>query len=134
MKGLLPAIAAVTLVACSGLARAASVQNDYSLSYKCVVANKLCFVVRAPAGNMSPTKRVDTVNDRLAYILGNEPLNPNDIRIRHMNNDPAIFVGDRLLVDVTAADAEADRTTTNGLARVWVSRLRSALPQARPQD
>lgn len=134
MRGLLTAIAAVSLMVCGGSIRAASVQNDYSLSYKCVVANQLCFVVRAPAGDLSPTKRVDTVNDRLAYILGNEPLHPDDIRIHYVNREPTIFVGNKMLVDVTPADAQADRTTTRELAKKWVARLQSALPQARPQD
>ena len=96
------------------------------------MANKLCFVVRAPAADMPSTKRVDLMNDRLARILGYENLSPDNIRVETVNHEDAIFVGNEMLIDVTKNDAKADHTTRKALAREWVARLRAALPQARP--
>lgn len=123
------------LVGATALALAsvgASAQQKYTMQDKCVVANQLCFIVRAPAGDLSSHKRVDLMNDRLAYILGYERLNPSNITIHKINNQRAIYVGRSLLIDVTHNDAKSDGTTTKALSRQWLSRLRAALPQARP--
>ncbi|HEY3413322.1 MAG TPA: hypothetical protein VGM51_09745 [Armatimonadota bacterium] len=129
MKVLLMGAVALTLAAGKAVAQPAS---DYTMQNKCVVANSLCFIVRAPAADLSATKRVDLMNDRLAYILGYERLTPDNIRVREQASGHAIYVGNSLLIDVTSNDAAADKTTTKALAHEWVSRLRAALPQARP--
>ena len=47
-----------------------------TMTQKCVIANTLCFSLRAAAAGMTPEQRIDHVNDRLAAILGHETLEP----------------------------------------------------------
>lgn len=123
-------ISAVVLI--SAVAAAKAQPAVYTTSYKCIVANELCFIVRVGAGGQSATERVDRLNERLAYILGYERLAPGNIYIQKENGLPTIFVGRSRLISVTPADAEANGTTPDTLAQNWLENLRHALPQARP--
>lgn len=104
----------------------------FTMSEKIVVANDLVAIARVPAGGMSASERIDRVNERLAYILGYEPLNPGSIRAARLRGAMGIMVGDQLLVTVTTNDARANNTTVSALTNVWLRRARAALPQARP--
>jgi len=119
--------AAVVLVALSTLASA------FTMSEKVIVANELIAIARVPAGGFTADQRIDRVNERLAYILGYEPLAPRDIyAVRARGGSMSIMVGNRMLMTVTSADARANNTTVAGLTREWLMRSRDALPQARP--
>ncbi len=111
----------------------ASYAGAFTMSEKVVVADQLIAIARTPAGGISADQRINDVNDRLAYILGYEPLAPRYIHARVMRDGSrAIMVGNRLLITVTAADARANNTTIRNLTNVWLTRARQALPQARP--
>lgn len=111
----------------------ASYAGAFTMSEKVVVSNELIAVARVSAGGYSAEERINLVNERLAYILGYEPLAPRYIQVRAMRDGSrAITVGDRLLITVTAADARANNTTIPVLAGVWLAHARQALPQARP--
>jgi hypothetical protein len=115
------------------LGRPASAQRRYTMAQRCVIANEDCFIMRAASGGMAPERRLDRVNERLAYILGYENLRPNNIRTVDRGPAVAIYVGRSLLTTVTPADARANGTrNVRGLASVWLRNLRRALPQARP--
>src|SRR5262245_45275897 len=118
------------MVALLGVAPAGA----FTMAQKCVIANELCFVDRASAGGLTPEKRIDKVNERLAYILGYENLRPGNIRMVSMGNRGlAIMVGRSLLATVTRADARANGARNpETLGRIWLANLRQALPQARP--
>ena len=119
--------AVVLLVAFGSLAGA------FTMSEKVVVANQLVAIARVPAGGFTADQRINRVNERLAYILGYEPLAPRDIyAIPARGGTMAIMVGNRLLITVTSRDAEANNTTVAGLTRTWLRNAREALPQARP--
>jgi hypothetical protein len=109
-----------------------SFAGAFTMSEKIVVSNELVAIVRAPAGGLSASERIDRVNDRLAYILGYEPLNPGAIRAVRRGNSRMIMVGNRLLVTVTPRDARANNTTVAGLTQVWLQNARDALPESRP--
>ena len=103
------------------------------MSEKVIVANELIAIARVPAGGFTADQRIDRVNERLAYILGYEPLAPRDIyAVRARGGSMSIMVGNRMLMTVTSADARANNTTVAGLTRDWLMRCRDALPQARP--
>jgi hypothetical protein len=106
----------------------------YTMAQQCVIANTLCFPLRASASGMTPERRIDQVNDRLAFILGYEVLQPENIRTRPTTGgEVEIWVGRSLLATVTWADARANGTPSpQAVARIWASNLRGALPQARP--
>ncbi len=132
MKKFLTGLAALALATSAATAQVEPPPGGYTMQYKCVVANELCFVVRVGAGGLDATQRVDRLNERLAYILGYERLAPGNIYIRNVNGSPTIYVGRSELFTVTNADAEANGTTPAALAQNWLANLRHALPQARP--
>lgn len=132
MKKVLMGLAVLALAASAAKAQVEPPPGGYTMQYKCVIANELCFLVRVGAGGMDATQRVDKLNERLAYILGYERLAPGNIYIRNVNGAPTIYVGRSELFSVTSADAEANGTTPQALAQNWLANLRRALPQARP--
>jgi len=107
--------------------------RGYTMRQRCVIANRTVFVLRARAGGLSPERRLDRVNERLAYILGNESCRPHSIRGIAVGGTVEIWVGNSILVTVTPADARACGGTVRGVADLWVSNLRVALPEARPR-
>jgi hypothetical protein len=106
--------------------------NAFTTSEKVVVANDLIAVARVPAGGMTADQRIGTVNDRLAYIIGYEPLKPSAIRISQCNGQTVIIVGRTTLITVTREDAQANHTTINKLAQEWLKTARVAIPESRP--
>jgi hypothetical protein len=103
------------------------------MAQRCVIANEDCFIMRASSGGMTPERRLDRVNERLAYILGYENLRSSNIRLAQNGDSFDIVVGRSLLTTVTPADARANGTrNVRGLAGVWLRNLRHAMPQARP--
>ncbi len=108
------------------------VANAFTMSEKVVVANNLVAIARVPAGGMTADQRINTVNDRLAYIYGYEPLNPDAIKLTVCNGERTIRVGNTTLITVTPADAKANNTTVDGLAQQWLRLAKASLPQARP--
>ncbi len=107
----------------------------FTTSEKMIVANQLIGIVRVPAGGLTADKRVDRINERLAYILGYERLTPDNIyAVQEKYGEMSIMVGDRLLVRVTAGqDARANAATVSELTREWLSRAKAIVPQARPK-
>jgi hypothetical protein len=114
---------------------AGSAAGAATMAQQCVIADKVCFVMRASDGPLSPEQRIDRVNDRLAYILGHESLRPGSVQaVPLANGDAKIRVGRSLLTNVTRADAVANGAPSpQALALIWVSNLRTALPQAEPK-
>jgi hypothetical protein len=112
----------------------ATFAGAFTMSEKIVVANQLVAISRVPAGGFTADQRIDRVNERLAYILGYERLAPRDIYAVRMGHDRAIFVGNKLLVTVTPADARANHATVAELTRYWIRNARMAIPQARPNE
>ncbi len=120
------------VVAAVMIAAFASFAGAFTMSEKVVVANELIAIARVPAGGFTPQERIDRVNERLAYILGFEPLNPGSIYAVRDGGSRIIMVGDTQLITVTPADARANGTTVSQLTSAWLQNAREALPQARP--
>ncbi len=101
---------------------------------RCVVANRDCFIVRAGFRRLSPEARVNRLNDRLAYILGNENLSPQNVHVVQRREFGDIYVGRSHLFTATPEDAAAsDRGgSTLDVANRWAAQLRKVLPEARP--
>jgi hypothetical protein len=125
----------IVLAAMLGTALAAPAAHAFTMSQRAVIANQDVFVMRVPAGGMTAEQRLDRVNERLAYILGYEPLNSKTIRAVPHGQVIEIRVGKSLLTTVTQADARANGTrNVRGLSQVWLRNLRAALPEARPRS
>lgn len=121
------------LIAATALLALSTFAGAFTMSEKVVVANELIAIARVPAGGMTADQRINRVNERLAYILGYEPLAPRDINaVQSRGGTMSIVIGNRLFLTVTSADAMANNTTVRGLTRDWLMRTREAVPQARP--
>src|SRR2546423_1815300 len=46
--------------------------SEFTTAQKCIIANEVCFMMRAGVTGQSPEQRIDRVNEQLAYILGYE--------------------------------------------------------------
>jgi hypothetical protein len=104
----------------------------FNMTEKVVVANSLVLVARTPAGGLSADRRISAMNDRLIPILSYERLTPDRIRLRSIQGQTGLFVGNRLLTTVTHEDAVANGTTVPKLAQLWLHNARLAIPYARP--
>ena len=98
-----------------------------TMTTRCVVGNKQCFVIRAGSRGISPTSRMCMINDRLAGVLGSAK--PGDVRVeRTTGSDYCVFVKNTLVVTTTSADSLANGSVdTKDLAKVWANNLASAL-------
>lgn len=125
---------ALILIATAALMVAlSSYAGAFTMSEKVVVANQLIAIARVSAGGMTADQRINRVNERLAYILGYEPLDAKNVyAVPSRGGTMSIMVGNRLLITVTSADAMANNTTVPVLTRYWLVRAREAMPQARP--
>lgn len=119
-------VAAVIVALCASFAGA------FNMTQKVVVANELIAVARVGAGDLTAQERIDRVNERLAYILGYEPLDPGSIYAVTRGDSRVIMVGKSTLITVTPADARANNMSVSKLTSIWLRNAREAIPQARP--
>lgn len=110
----------------------ASLAGAFTMSEKVVVANELIAVARVGANGMSAQERINQVNERLAYILGYEPLDAASIKAVRDGDSMVIMVGESALITVTPADARANSISVSELTGIWLQNARKALPLARP--
>lgn len=121
-------IVAITLALIAGLAHpAAAAIGDV------VVGGLLILRVRAEAGGMSIEQRAVIVEQRITNALSKARPTAEAIAIRIVNAQPAIFVGDIMIITVDANHARLNGTTQQALAEIWLRNLREALPKAVPQ-
>ncbi len=97
-----------------------------------VVGGMLILRVRAEAGGMSIEQRAVLVEQRITNALSRGRPTAETITVRTVNAQPAIFVGDILIITVDANHARLNSTTQQALAEIWLRNLREALPKAFP--
>lgn len=88
--------------------------------------------MRTPAGGFSAEQRAAALQMRANALLQLGKGIPRVTTVR-TGKDVNIFTDRNLFVTVTQADARANHTTTDKLAAIWASRLRTILPQATPE-
>ncbi len=120
------------VVATALVALLASFAGAFTMSEKVVVANELIAVARVGYGDMTAQDRINQVNERLAYILGYEPLNAGSIKAVREGDSMVIMVGRSALITVTPGDARANSMSVSKLTSIWLRNAREALPMARP--
>lgn len=98
-----------------------------------VVGGILVLRVRAEAGGMSIEQRAMIVEQRITNALSKGRPAASAITIRLVNAQPAIFVGEIMLITVDANHARINGTTQRALAEIWLRNLQEALPKAVPQ-
>lgn len=97
-----------------------------------VVGGMLVLRIRTDAGGFSAAQRAVIVEQRITDALSKAQFSPGSVVVQRVNGDPAIFVGNTLIVTVDANHARVNGTTPELLAEVWARNLRLALPHAVP--
>lgn len=106
----------------------------FTMSEKIVVGDDVIMVARCRAGGLSTRQRIDHINGRLSKIIGYEDLSAKNIHISTLAGEVVIMVGRELFLTVTPADARANNTDVNSLARRWKRNTQAVLFKARPSS
>ena len=93
------------------------------------LADFYLFRVRTAAGGYTIDQRADALQIRANDLLQVERQIP-PVTLGKAGSDVNIYAGCKLFVTVTTADAIANDTTVDHLAKMWAQRLRMTLPLA----
>lgn len=126
MKAALTTVLAFALL--TGTAASIAAQQN-----EVVMGEYLLLRVRCDAGGYSAQERTDIIQKRANSVLTYGRYTVDDIHVKPVGEDVAVYVGDQLLVTADWCEARANRTTPRGLAEVWAARLREIMPKARPK-
>ena len=94
------------------------------------ISGRPLFTLRAALGTFTPAERAQAVNHRLEEILQN-PSAPTQAATRKTEMGWMILVGERPVIEVTEADAQAAGKSAEELARQWAASIQMGLEQAR---
>ncbi|MDR7596581.1 MAG: hypothetical protein QN188_02515 [Armatimonadota bacterium] len=97
------------------------------------LCNVVALRIRTAAGGLSLDDRREAIRLRIVRAYAQETVTASIIRLIRQGADWVVTVGATTLVTVTEADGRANGTTAEGLARVWVERLRALMPRCAPQ-
>lgn len=90
---------------------------------------------RAAAGGFTPEQRKAAMQSRIVEILSHEELGSGHVRVERGKGGRTarVMVGRMLLITATGADAQANRSTPEKLARAWAANFRRALAAGKPR-
>ena len=99
------------------------------------IAGRQVLRLYATVGGLTPEKRVEMMDARVTEMLskGDGTLSASDINVKDVGGVFAIIVRGDTLVTATAKDAEAHHTSSEKLARTWLTAVRNTLPQLAPR-
>lgn len=99
------------------------------------IAGKQVLRLSASIGGLSPEKRVEMIDERVNEFLskGDTTLSAADITIKENGGTFTVLVRGDVLVTATGKDAVAQHTTSEKLARTWLTAIRNTLPQLAPR-
>ena len=122
-------VAALALGACLLAAGGAwAVEGDVSL------AGQVILRIRCPAAGYSVAQRVEEIQSRLIEALSLEDFEPEEVRVRKVGGDVAVYVRSLLVITVDGPTARWNKTTPPKLAAIWARNLRKALTEAMPRE
>jgi hypothetical protein len=98
-----------------------------------IVGGVLVLRVRAGGDGLSAAQRGVLLHQRITNALSIGPVTPEQITMRVIKGDPAIYVRDVLIITVVPEDARLNGMTREALASLWLQNLRRALPRALPK-
>lgn len=98
-----------------------------------VVGGIVVLRVRAGGDGVSAAQRGVILHQRITNALSIGRVTPEQITVRVIGGDPAIYVRDVLIITVLPEDAQLNGMTREALADLWLQNLRRALPRALPQ-
>lgn len=131
------ALIALQLVVMCAFAASASPQDASDARQPEVwsVAGREVLRIRASVGDMTPRQRVEILDQRLTDILSKAEtaIGIGDIEMAVHGKTVTITVLGELLVTVSQADADANKTTTERLGKTWLSNIRKTVPLLSPR-
>lgn len=127
----LPGALGIFLIACATAVPAGSTEKPEVWT----VAGKEVLRIRVTAYGKTPRERVELFDSRLTEIMSlvERPVTVADVQMTISGKTAAITVCGNLLVTVMPEDAEANKTSVEKLARIWLSNLRKTVPLLSPR-
>lgn len=126
-----------TLFAVAAIASGTAGLTSRAAADPCVwaLAGREVLRIHAGAAGLTPQKRVEALDERMNEILSKceGSIAAAEIVISTESKVVRILVRGELLITATAADAAANHTTPDRLARTWLSALRKTIPQITPR-
>jgi small-conductance mechanosensitive channel len=95
-----------------------------------VLKGQTLFTLHAGVGSITAAERADVVNQRLARLVSS-PLHATVAVVEKTDSGWLVKVGDQPMISVTEADARAEKTNAETLARRWATVLGAALVESR---
>lgn len=93
----------------------------------------MLFRMRCPSPGLTLQQRTDIIQARVNDLLNLEGFDINSIHVEKAGNDAILYANGKVLVTVDPQTAKLNKTTPEGLARVWAQRLRDIYPKAAPR-
>ena len=127
MRRIVLRVAAPALIAWLFAAGGAwAAEGDVSLTGQVILR------IRHPAAGYSVAQRVEEVQSRLIEALSLEDFTPEEVKVKKVGGDVAVYVRSLLVITVDGPTARRNKTTPPKLAAIWARNLRKALTEAMP--
>lgn len=101
---------------------------------KVYCGNELCLTLSVTAGGLTAPERQIECQQRLIDIMSNGDYSFRVIAPASCPSARSIYIGRRLAVTVTQADAQVNNSTVDGLAALWTTKLLNGIYVATGQN
>ena len=130
--GLFAALAAAVAFSSASVSYRAAQQGD-QWAGEVLIGEEVVIELRTAAGGFTPLERAEVVANRLRAALA-EDFGAEAVEAGPLASGHAVFISDRQIAQVSASEAEAHGTTTQGLAEAWRGNILSALGLELPEQ
>jgi hypothetical protein len=97
------------------------------------ILGRLVLTLREPQGRTQ--ERAEAISQRFQALLKSGPIQSFQVTVKGDAQQAVVLVNDRMILDVTQADAEANRTQqVIALAELWAKRLQAVLDEPKVRD
>ncbi len=96
------------------------------------LAGEVILRIHSPAGGKDCQQRADAVTERIVDTLGTGLVYPENVTVKYIRREWAVFVKDILVITADAESARMNSTTTKKLAEAWAKNLRRTIPASTP--
>jgi len=99
-----------------------------------VVAGEIVARVRGKGPYESIEHRAAAIDEVINDVIAAEDLENLEVSLKEMDGLWTVFVGDKRIMSVYPAEAEANQVTPQVLGSIWVKNLEAQLPTAKPVE
>ena len=96
-----------------------------------IIGGEVVLRIHYPAGKFTIQQRVDIVTERLNNFLGSDAFDPENFKVEKRGSEYAVVYGKDIIITADKRTAEKNKTTPEGLAKVWTKNLKKAVPAAK---